>query len=139
MDTTFAWIQDGNDAPEIPNIEGPVNSNTDTKYDYNFQSSDPEGLQIWYFIEWGDGKDTGWIGPYSSDIEITMSHKWTEQGTYKIRCKAKDPYDAESDWAEFEVSIPRTRATTHLWYHWFLKRFPLRERLLNLIKLALQK
>jgi outer membrane protein assembly factor BamB len=128
MDTTFAWIQDGNNAPEIPSIDGPTNGNTETKYDYVFKSSDPEGLHIWYYIEWGDGKDTGWLGPYSSDDEIVRSHRWTEQGTYTIRCKAKDPYGDESDWDELTIEIPRNRTSS---YQWFKKSFLILERLFN--------
>jgi outer membrane protein assembly factor BamB len=129
-DSTFAWIQDGNDAPDTPTVDGPVDGSMDTKYDYTFQSSDPEGLHIWYFIDWGDGKDTGWIGPYNSDEEFIKGHRWTEQGSYIIKCKAKDPYDGESDWGELEVTIPRTRASS---YHWLLKHFPILERLLSLL------
>jgi outer membrane protein assembly factor BamB len=131
MDSTFAWIQDGNNPPDIPSIEGPAKGNTETKYDYTFRSSDPEGLHIWYYINWDDGEDTGWIGPYDSGVEIVRSHKWSEKGTFIIKCRAKDPYGAESNWAEFDVEIPRTRAIS---YHWFLECFPMLERLLEMIR-----
>ncbi|KYK22871.1 hypothetical protein AYK21_03450 [Thermoplasmatales archaeon SG8-52-2] len=129
IDSTYAWIQDGNNPPETPSIDGPTNGVMDTKYDYSFHSSDPEGLHIWYFIDWGDGKTTSWIGPYNSDVEIVRSHKWTEQGTYTIRCKAKDPYGDESDWDELTIEIPRNRTSP---YHWLFERFPLLERLFNI-------
>jgi hypothetical protein len=132
MDSTFAWIQDGNNAPDIPSIDGPTNGVVDTDYDYSFKSSDPEGLHIWYYIEWGDGKYTRWIGPYSSDVEIVRSHRWIEQGTYTIRCKCKDVYDDESSWGELRVEIPRTRASSYLWYQWFLERFLMLEQILKL-------
>jgi outer membrane protein assembly factor BamB len=131
MDSTFAWIQDGNNAPDIPSIDGPVDGNTETKYDYTFQSSDPEGLHIWYYIDWGDGTDTGWIGPYDSDDEIIKGHRWTEQGTYTISCKCKDVYDDESDIGTLEITIPRTRTSS---YHWLLERFPMLNRLLSLLR-----
>jgi outer membrane protein assembly factor BamB len=131
MDTTFAWIQDGNTAPDIPSIDGPINGNTETKYDYTFQTSDPEGLHIWYYIEWGDGKDTGWIGPYESGDEIVKGHKWSDQNTYIIRCKSKDPYNEESDWGELTIEIPRSKTKN---YQWFLNRFLIMERLLNFLQ-----
>jgi outer membrane protein assembly factor BamB len=129
-DTTWAWIQDGNSPPDTPSINGPSKGNTETKYEYTFQSSDPEGLHIVYFIEWGDGKDTGWIGPYDSGVEIVRSHKWSEKDTFVIKCKAKDPYGAETDWAEFDVEIPRTRASSYLQL-W--NNFPILERLIGFI------
>ena len=133
MDSTFAWIQDGNNAPEIPSIDGPTDGSMDTKYDYTFQSSDPEGLHIWYHIDWGDGKDTGWIGPYSSSVEIVRSHKWTEQGTYIISCKCKDVYDDESELGALEVSIPKTRASSYHWFEWLKDRYPMLEVILSKI------
>ena len=38
------------------------------------------------------------------------------------------------DLSEFEDNIPRTRATSYLWFEWIFERFPLLERLLGLIK-----
>ena len=134
MDSTFAWIQDGNDPPDLPSIDGPSKGKTGTKYDFTFQSSDSEGLQIWYSIKWGDLSETGWIGPYDSDVEIVRSHIWHDEYTWTIKCRAKDPYGAVSDWSEFEVSITRTRASSYPWYEWLLERFPLLERLLTLIR-----
>lgn len=130
MDTSYAWIQDGNDAPDTPSIDGPTNGKVGTKYNFTFQSLDPEGREIWYFIKWGDLSETGWIGPYNSGVEIIQSHKWNDDYTWKIKCKAKDPYGDESDWATFEIDIPRTRTSSYLW---FLERFPMLNRLLGLL------
>ena len=46
-----------------------------------------------------------------SGIEYTKSHSWDEQGSYIIRARARDIYGAESDWAELEVSMPKTKIT----------------------------
>ena len=112
--------------PDTPIIDGPGSGGWGKPYHFTFQSSDSEGSDVWYYVEWGDGKDTGWMGPYTSGDEITDSHTWTEQKTFTIRCKAKDMYNIHSDWAEFEITIPRTRASS---YHWLFERFPLLERL----------
>ncbi len=129
-DTTYAWIQDGNTLPNQPSIDGPARGKTGILYNFTFTSIDPDGSVIWYYIEWGDGKDTGWVGSYDSNIEIVRGHKWNDKGTYTIRCKSKDPYNAESEWSEYKITIPRTRASS---YHWLWERFPMLERLLNLI------
>jgi outer membrane protein assembly factor BamB len=105
-DTTWAWIQETNTQPNKPGINGPTSGKPGVSYDYNFMSSDPDGTPIWYYVEWGDGSNTGWVGQYNSGEEITLSHRWSEKGTYIIRCKAKDPYNAESDWGTLSVTMP---------------------------------
>jgi parallel beta-helix repeat protein len=118
--------------PDTPNIDGPDSGGWGKPYHFTFQTSDNEGSDVWYFVDWGDGKDTGWMGPYVSGDEITDSHTWTEQETFTIRCKAKDMYNIHSDWGEFEITIPRTRISTSLFhlYELLMDRFPLLERLI---------
>ncbi len=123
-DITWAWIQETNDPPDKPSISGETNGKIKTEYDYIFLSSDPEELHIWYFIDWRDGTDTGWIGPYPSDKKITVNHKWSEQGDYNIRCRTKDPYGAESDWGELRVTMPKTKQPTNWWFLQFLEKHP---------------
>jgi len=128
--TSWAWIQEKNDPPEKPSVEGELNGKIKTEYDYKFLSSDPEGLHIWYIIQWGDDSDTGWIGPYKSGEEITMNHRWSEKGEFVIRCKAKDPYGDESNWAYLEVTMPKSYNPIW-WLYGMLYRFPLLSRLLE--------
>ncbi len=126
IDTTFAWIQDGNNPPNTPVIDGPSHGNPGIAYNYKFTGTDLDGSIIYLFVDWDDGSNTGWLGPYNSDKEITFSHKWSQRGTYTIRCKAKDPYGAESDWSEFKIIIPRVRVSA---YQWFLERFQILEKI----------
>jgi parallel beta-helix repeat protein len=116
--------------PEPPIIDGPDSGRWGKPYHFTFQSSDSEGSEIWYFVDWGDQHNTGWMGPYASGYELSDSHTWTQQETFTIRCKAKDMYNVNSDWAEFEITIPRTRASNN-WYQWLFERFLLLERLLS--------
>ena len=95
-----------NNQPEIPGITGPINGNIGTEYDYTFSSFDSEGDNVFYYVEWGDGTDSGWLGPYSSGHEITVSHTWDEEDIYTIRAKAKDIFDAESEWGTLEITMP---------------------------------
>jgi outer membrane protein assembly factor BamB len=130
-DMTFAWIQDGNEPPDEPSIDGPRNGKMEIKYDYNFTSTDPEGLNVWYYIDWGDGYNTDWIGPYKSGRTITKSHSWWETGEFIIKCKTKDIYNNESAWSEFEITIPRTKVIASSFFSRFLDVFLVIERLLN--------
>ena len=105
-DLTWAWIQETNTPPNIPTINGPPRGKPGVSYEYTFMSSDPEGTPVWYYIEWGDGTNSGWIGPYTSGHEIIVNHTWNKRGTYTIQAKAKDGYGAESGWGTLSVKMP---------------------------------
>ena len=103
-----------NNPPDTPNINGPASGKAGTEYDYTFVTTDPNGDDVYYYIEWGDDQLEEWIGPYGSGEEATVSHTWIEEGTYNMRAKAKDVHDAESDWGTLEVTMPVNHQTTGL-------------------------
>jgi parallel beta-helix repeat protein len=119
--------------PEIPNIDGPSSGKWGKPYYFTFQSSDNEDSEIWYYIDWGDEHNTGWMGPYVSGDEISEPHTWNNQDTYIVKCKGKDIYNLESDWSEHEIIIPRYRASSYQWLKWLNNRFLLLEVLLSRI------
>jgi hypothetical protein len=51
---------------------------------------DPEGDQMYYMIDWGDGTSSGWIGPYNPGETVSISHVWTVEGAYQITVQAKN-------------------------------------------------
>jgi hypothetical protein len=94
--------------PSTPS--GPVNGVVGTSYNYSSFTSDPDGDQIFYLFDWGDGTDSGWIGPFNSGDTGSAGHKWNFKGTYNIKVKAKDTYNAESVWSNpLSVTIPRNK------------------------------
>jgi hypothetical protein len=117
-----------NNPPNKPTIKGKSNGIRDIEYEYKFVSNDPEGDTLAYCINWGDGTEEVWIGPYQSGKEILFIHKWSEKGNYIIKVKARDVYSTESNWATLKVSIynPIQRITNST-----LERFPLFEKILN--------
>jgi hypothetical protein len=123
-DYTWSWIQASNDPPDQPNIDGPIKGKPGTFYDYTFITNDPDGTEIWYYVDWGDNTNTGWLGPYLSGELITESHTWPTKGTYTIKCKAKDPYEAEGPWGELVVTMPRNKILQNTLYHILLEKFP---------------
>jgi hypothetical protein len=76
-------------------------------YSYTSSTTDPDGDQIFYMFNWGDGNNSGWIGPYPSGQTGTASHTWTELGTYNVTVKARDFWGAGSP-----VSDPLTVVIT---------------------------
>jgi nitroreductase len=123
-----------NNPPEVPDIDGPTYGSAGTSYTYIFNSVDPDSDDVYYYIRWGDGHIEYWDGPHQSGLNIEINHTYEKQGTYLIEAKVKDTNNAESEWAEFEVTIPRNKAINLSIFQRFLERFPILERLLSLIK-----
>jgi hypothetical protein len=95
--------------PSNPIIDGPNNLKVDEEGTFTVSSIDPEDNQINYYIDWGDGNIMDWDGPYNSAEDVIYQHTWTSKDTYIIRVKAKDTFDFESDWRDFEIKITNPR------------------------------
>ncbi len=99
-------IKIGNIPPDIPIINGPTIGGVGTKYYYEISSTDPDGDDIYYFMDWDDGDNSGWVGPFQSGESVKLNHTWTSKGTYYLIAKAKDIYNDESQWTDsFVVTI----------------------------------
>lgn len=96
-------------SPNPPTLDGPTNGKTGVTYPYEISTIDPNGDDIYYFVFWGDGTSTGWMGPYKSGEVLSVSHKWDTKGTYIISAKAKDVVGYESYWTTLEITMPRNR------------------------------
>ena len=128
--------QEYNNPPESPNIVGLHIGKPDIEYDFSFQASDKDSNPINYYIDWGDGYNSGWLGEYQSGTEITLSHSWVLERDFIIKAKAKDYYGNESDWSEFEIKIsnPRSKITLDSVWQGFLDLFPILERIFELLR-----
>jgi hypothetical protein len=95
-----------NNPPSVPDITGPVQGEPGNDYLYNLVSTDAEGQNLYYFVDWGDNTTTEWLGPYISGTQIHVTHSWAEQGNYTVKAKAKDTMGGESDWGTINVIMP---------------------------------
>lgn len=99
-------------APDAPSITGETNGEVGTEYEYTFCSEDPDGHDVYYYIDWGDDSPAEeWIGPYPSGATISVDHIFTSKGTYTISAKAKDTHNAESDWGSLKVTMPKSKSS----------------------------
>jgi hypothetical protein len=118
--TTWAYINTENHPPEKPTLTGRESGKNGTAYKYTFSTTDPDGDDVYYYLNWGDdywfGGAVGWIGPYKSGQDITLEKTWTQKGNYTVRVKAKDRYDAKSDWSILEVAMPLSYTTPIQWF-----------------------
>ena len=119
-----------------PRIKGPSSVEIYVGKPYHFNSTDPEGGAIWYTIDWGDGNNTGWIGPFESGEEFKTYHSWTETGCYEIRAKSKDVFDEESDWETKKITVTKSRPrNNNPLFLRLLEQFPILQKMfLYLIK-----
>jgi parallel beta-helix repeat protein len=123
--------------PSAPIVTGPTSGKVYTSYTYTFTSIDPDGDDICYYIEWGDGITTTWTAfKPSGSPGYSESHSWNSEGIYTIKVKAKDTNGLESDWAELSVSMSRNKPYTYRSFLKFLnnimERFPSLAELLQL-------
>ena len=114
-----------NHQPNKPTITGPESGGAGKSLLYAASCTDPDMDQLHYLFDWGDGNDTGWVGPYNSGDEIYESHIWEAEGQYVLKVKARDENGLESLWSDpLILTVPRNRAiTNHLWIR-FLETYP---------------
>jgi len=114
-----------NQPPETPDIDGPTEGTAGEQYTYEICSTDPEGDNIVYCIDFGDDTGEVCVGPFPSGTCASVNHTWAEEGTYTVKAKATDIYGAESDWATLEVEMPvNQQVDMHPLFQRILERFP---------------
>ena len=119
------WGIDDNHPAKPDAPSGPSSGNTGAEYTYTSNATDPDGDEIYYLFDWGDGTNSGWIGPYNSGQEGSATQIWSEKGNYEIRVKARDGYGIQSEWSDsLPVTMPRNRISINTFFIRLLERFP---------------
>jgi outer membrane protein assembly factor BamB len=113
---------ESNSSPETPTISGETNGNVGESYWYKLRVVDHDNNPVSFYIDWDDGTTTGWTFERASEENCYYIHKWSEQGDYTIRAKARDVLGEESDWVYLEVKMPVNQQSYS---------FPLLQRLLE--------
>ena len=112
-------------APNAPTIIGENEGVAGEEYEYTLSTIEPNGDDVYYYIEWGDGEYEDWFGPFASGEEVVISHTWDEQDTYTIRARAKDTDNLWGPWGELEVTMPVNQPVQYPLLELFRERFPL--------------
>jgi hypothetical protein len=136
-DPTLAIRSDSQPPNKPTTPSGPSGGKVRTKLTYTTSAVEPEGDQVYYMFDWGDGTKSGWIGPFSSGETGSAEHAWTTEDTFTIRAVAKDENGAISVRSDpLTVTIPRNKVTSQSVLQLLLERiqnrFPLLENLLNI-------
>jgi hypothetical protein len=116
----FTTSNKTNRPPDKPST--PVGQSTGkvgTEYSYSSSAVDPDGDKVYLLFDWGDGNDSGWLGPYNSSVSINITHKWDVKGSYSIKVNARDIYGVESAWSD---SLPVTMPSAFILLRQVLER-----------------
>ena len=103
---------------------GPSQIQSNIEYTYNSSGLDPNEDKLFYLFDWGDGTNSGWLGPYIPGYNVSAKHIWTSKGTYKIKVKTKDTTDKESEWSNTQnIVLQRRSKFPSIFYRFFVKHF----------------
>lgn len=70
------------------------------EFTFEYTYTDPEE-DVWFFqIDWGDGSNSEWQGPFNSGETICNIHYWENPGNYEIKFRLKDKFGYESEWSD---------------------------------------
>jgi hypothetical protein len=73
---------------------------------FTTKTTDPQGDQIYYQWDWGDGTRSKWIGAFDSGENASANHTWEYRGAYEIAVKAKDEHGNENpEWSYPNIAI----------------------------------
>ncbi len=97
-------IKPYNSPPEQPAAPtGPEVGVIGIQYTFTGTTTDPEGEQVYYRFDWGDGSISDWLGPYNSGASASGIHIWHSAGEYEVKVQAKDIMDGQSPWSPSHV------------------------------------
>lgn len=128
-DSTWASVQGSDNPPGTPQVTGPSKGKINTMYNFFATATDPDGDALFYWFDWGDGNDTGWLGPINSGSVMKANHSWSSKGSFTIKVKAKDTSGLESDWGALSLRMPAV--LPYVLFLKFLERFPFLSLLLQ--------
>jgi len=110
-DPSLAIAEESQPPAKPATPSGPPSGSVGTEYTYTTSTTDPESDKIYYMFDWGDGTDSGWVGPLNSGATASAKKTWSSQGTFEIKVVAKDEHGQLSAWSDpLSVSMPRSRS-----------------------------
>jgi len=97
MNKIVQWLLVSDDAPPATpaQVSGPSIGETGKYYYYESSTTDPNGNDIRYIFNWGDGNYTI-TALHSSGAMAKVSHLWERPGTYRVCVRAIDEFGAAS-------------------------------------------
>jgi outer membrane protein assembly factor BamB len=98
---------------------------------YKFRGYDPDNNPLQFFIDWGNGRTTGWTHECAPGEILEIPFIYITPGRHYIKFKTRDVLGEESEWTHVTVRLPYTYNGP---MQWLDERFPLMAWFLNLFK-----
>ena len=93
-------IPEENNSPYKPvKPSGPTYVEMGVEYLFTTLAADPDGDDIRYRFDWGDGNMSNWAAFVPSNTSVSMSHSWTFISTFEVRVIAQDENGLNSSWS----------------------------------------
>jgi YVTN family beta-propeller protein len=104
----------GNKGPETPSSpQGPTIGEPNTALVFQASTTDPDGDNISYQFDWGDGSASPWTDFIPSGDAASVSRIYSAEGTYQVRVHAQDEKEKTSEWSEpHSISIAHPDTTS---------------------------
>ncbi len=89
-----------NVAPTTPSQPaGPTKGTVAVPYTFTTSATDHDNDSISYLFDWGDGTNSGWVGPFATGSTASADHTWIAGSTFQVKVKARDTCAAETNWS----------------------------------------
>jgi hypothetical protein len=113
-------------------ISGPTRGYIGISYDYTFYLNPNEYADNFsLLISWRIDNNTGWMGPFPTGENISISNAWDKRGFYTIQAFAK--CNITIYYQIYEVTITKSKILYKAFFLTFIKRLPLFNLLLQRI------
>lgn len=89
-----------NHPPDAPTLEGPRTGAVGTPYYYTACASDPDGDDLYYTFDWGDGCMCTVACRFASGEPCTACHCWDTCSIYPVRACAADEHRCYGAWCD---------------------------------------
>jgi hypothetical protein len=96
----LAGAQTSGEPPEPPTVNGPTEGIMGVSVNFTVTTTDPEGDEVFYFVNWDDGTTSDWIGPYNSGETVDIGHTYNDADIYEIRVRSRDVHYGQSAWSD---------------------------------------
>jgi len=114
--------------PFPPSITGPNGGKKEVSYTFNFNSINPDGDDLRFFIDWGDGGSN--ITEYElQGINVPVAHTWVKDGVYTITAYAQDTFGLNGPASTKAFKVTRKKALQNTIFFHLFEQFPLLETL----------
>jgi outer membrane protein assembly factor BamB len=108
-----------NNPPSAPIIKGPRVGIGGKEYTYTFESTDPDGEDINYYVYWI--RDSDWFGPYHSGETMSLDITWDQTLRFIIYAKARDTFGEDSEVSIMNVYIIQNKPFFNTLYFFYEK------------------